>query len=93
MKNYLFIVLNGVGGFFAYVSLGILIYWIFHVEIFFPPVLKKSVVVAIGTIFLLPAISFVIVKFGNQPKISKIFAFIYLSLWLIDLIRLFALLN
>ena len=93
MKKYLFIALNIIGVFFAYCAFGILIYWLFKVEIFLPLELKRSIYMSIGVVFLLPIIAFFIIKFGNKPKVSRLLGFIYLSLWLIVLIRLVTQLN
>jgi len=93
MKNYQFIVLNIIGVFFSYAALGMLIYWVFKVEIYLPLELKRSIYIAMGTVFLLPIISFVNIKFGNKRKVSILLGFVYLSLWLIVLVRLVTQLN
>jgi hypothetical protein len=93
MKNYIFIAINIVGFFFAYCALDVLVYWLFHEELYFPSEIQKSVFIPIGIIFLLPIISFANIKFANRPKIDRILALIYIILWLIVLIRFIILFN
>jgi hypothetical protein len=89
MKNYQFIALNILGIFFAFYALAALICVIFHLDILVPHALQGFYIFSVmGTIILMPIISFVIIKFGNNRKISKLLGFTYLSFWLIVLVIL-----
>lgn len=87
MKNSLFIVLHIVALFLCYVVVGILIYWIFQINIPLPTKIRNSSFVAIGTFFLLPVIGGICIKFCKVFKGNKPLGYLYLILWIIALAR------
>jgi hypothetical protein len=93
MKSYQFIALNIVAIIFSFFALGVLLCWIFPVDIFFPDKFPGPIITVEGMIIFMPAIIYFIVKFGKPPKVGIISGIIYLSFWIAVLIRLITLFN
>lgn len=91
MKKYLFNVLHIVALFLCYVSFGILIYWIFKIDIPLSIRIKDSSFVAIGTFFLLPIIGLICIKFSKDNDVYHRMFFLVFGCFFISMKSLFLL--
>lgn len=87
MEKFLFSILHVIALFLFYVAFGILIYWVFEIDIPFPVRIKNSSFVAIGTFFLLPIIGLICIKFSKVTRVNRALGYLYLALWMISVIR------
>lgn len=86
MKNFTLIILQLVGVFFFYGTLGIVLQWGFSFNLPCPSNLKNDEYFAKGVFIILPIIGFYSIKFGTL-KIYKILGYVYIVGWGTVIIR------
>jgi hypothetical protein len=78
-------------GFFAF---GVLVYWLFNIDILLLPEIKNSVYVAIGTFVLLTIAGIICILFKSYFHLNRIIGCAFILLWVIVVTRtIFILVN
>jgi hypothetical protein len=73
--------------FLSYAAFGILIYWLFEIDIPLSIEVRNSSFIGIGVFLLLPIMGMACIKFNEVIKGNKALGYLYLILWMIAIIR------